>query len=315
VSRDAGLAEEGAAASGGRATVRSQRLAVGGLAFITLVWGYNWVVMKAGLAHASPFAFAAIRMLLSSAALMGALVVLRRPLRPQALGYTALLGLLQSSPLGLTLWALRMGGVDRISILSATMPFWLLLLAWIVLGERMKGIQWAGVALGFVGLMLVARPWALRGGLSILLVLVSALCSAGGAVVVKVMRERGPVDVLSMTMWQMVLGSIPVVIVAGFTWSGGPDWSPSFIAALAYNVVLGTALAMVIWFAALHALPAATAGMVSLAVPVIGIVAAWLQFGETPDLGETLGMAAIVCALTLVTFGHFRTASETPVLT
>jgi drug/metabolite transporter (DMT)-like permease len=313
--RDVNVAREGIQAADGRAAVRSQRLAMGGLAIITLVWGYNWVVMKAALGHASPFTFAAIRMVLSSAALMGVLVALRRPLRPRALGHTALLGLLQSSPLGLTLWALQMGGVDRTSILGSTMPFWLLLLAWIVLGERLKGIQWVGVGLAVLGLMLVIRPWALHGGLSALLVLSNALCSAAGAVVVKVMRKHQAIDVLSLTAWQMLLGSIPVVLVAVLTWSGPPDWSPSFAGALAYNVLLATALALVVWFSALQVLPASTAGMVSLGVPVVGIVCAWLQFGEKPNWGEAWGMAAIVCALALVTFGHFHAAPETPLLT
>ena len=39
------------------------------------------------------------------------------------------------------------------------MPFWLLLLAWVFLGERLRGVQWLAVAMAFAGLVLVVRPW------------------------------------------------------------------------------------------------------------------------------------------------------------
>ncbi|HLA82374.1 MAG TPA: hypothetical protein VJP78_12275, partial [Thermoleophilia bacterium] len=48
---------------------RNPRLAFVALAFLALIWGYNWVAMKVGIGHAEPFTFASLR------AFLGALVM------------------------------------------------------------------------------------------------------------------------------------------------------------------------------------------------------------------------------------------------
>jgi len=65
--------------------------------------------------------------------------------------------------------------------------------------------------------------------------------------------------------------------------------------------VLGNALAWLLWMFALRKLSAGAAGLGTLATPVIGVAAAWLQLGERPTAGEAAGMALIVVALAIVT--------------
>jgi len=285
-----------------RSGERARRLAVLALLVLALIWGYNWVVMKVGLRYSQPFTFAALRAFLGALSLFVLLAVLRRPLRPRALGLTATLGLLQTTGfIGLVMWALVNGGAGKTSILTYTMPFWLLLMAWVVLGERLRKFQWVAVGLAFAGLMLILSPWHLHGGFSELLTIGGALSWAGSAVMAKVLRKHHEVDLLSMTAWQMLLGSLPLVLVALLTWSGPPVWSGAFIGAVAFNVIPANAVALVLWFFVLHTLRAGTAGLGSLLTPVIGVTAAWIQLGERPGVAEALGMAGIVGALILVT--------------
>jgi hypothetical protein len=49
------------------------------LAVFALVLGYNWVVMKVGVATISPFTFAAARALVGAATLFAVMLVMRRP--------------------------------------------------------------------------------------------------------------------------------------------------------------------------------------------------------------------------------------------
>ena len=57
---------------------------------------------------------------------------------------------------------------------------------------------------------------------------------AASAVVVKILQRRQHVDVLSLAAWQMLYGSIPLVVIAFFTYSGAPVWTaPIFIAIFA----------------------------------------------------------------------------------
>ena len=66
---------------------------------------------------------------------------------------------------GSTTMALAGGGAGRTSVLVFTMPFWTLLLAWPVLGERVRGMQWVAIAFALAGLALVVEPWNWQGEL------------------------------------------------------------------------------------------------------------------------------------------------------
>jgi drug/metabolite transporter (DMT)-like permease len=73
---------------------------------------------------------------------------------------------------------------------------------------------------------------------------------------------------------------------------------------LVYTVVLANAVAWFLWLYALHSLPAGAAGLGTLAIPVVGVIASWIQLGERPSLTEGIGMLLIVGALgVLATYG------------
>ena len=282
---------------------RSRLLAFAALAALAALWGYNWVVMKVALRYAEPFAFSAMRTFFGALALFAVLLVLRRPLRPKALPLTVVLGLLQTGAFtGLAIWALKYAGAGKTSVLVYIMPFWLLLLAWVVLGERLRGLQWLAIFLAFGGLIFILSPWKFRGGiLGDVIAVVAGISWAAGAVVAKLLHGRHKVDLLSLTAWQALFGSIPLLVIALLTTRQAPVWSGSFIAALLYNVLPATALAYYLWFFVLRTLPAGVAGLGSLVIPVIGVLSAWAQLGERPALWEGLGMLLIIAALALLT--------------
>ena len=87
-------------------------------------------------------------------------------------------------------------------------------------------------------------------------------------------------DLLGLNAWQMLFGSIPLVIIALVTAESGPEWTGPFVAALLYNVVLACAVALLLWFYTLRHLPAGTAGLGRLIAPVVGVVASWIQLGS-----------------------------------
>jgi len=264
------------------------------------------VVMKIALRYVQPFTVSALRAFLGAVSLFGVLVVLRRPLRPAALWPTALLGLLQTTGfVGLLTWALQNGSAAKTSVLTYTMPFWLLLMAWVVLGEKLKGFQWVAVGTALVGLVLVLTPWRMTGALSEFSAIGGGLFWAASSVYAKVLRKNNEVDLLSLTAWQMLFGSLPLLAIAAATWTGPPVWNGTFIAALVFNVIFGNAVAWVLWLYILDSFRAGTAGLAMLLTPVIGISAAWIQLGERPGLVEGLGMLAIVAALLLTGLWEF----------
>jgi drug/metabolite transporter (DMT)-like permease len=275
------------------------------LVLIAPTWGYSWIAIKIALGYAPPYTFIAIATAASSVLFIVALRATGRPLRPPPLRWAVPIGLLQTSLFNiLATVALSVGGAGQVGVLAYTMPFWLLLLAWLFLGERLHGPQWSAVALALAGLVLVVGPWNIGGALPGVLACTAGLVWAAGGLLIKLLDDRTHVDALSLTAWQMVFGTVPLVAIAALTRSGPPQWTPAFVACLLYVVLLSSGLCWVLWTYALHSLPAGAAGMGTLAVPVIGVTIAWIQLGERPGAAEAVGMALIVAALaTLAAYG------------
>jgi drug/metabolite transporter (DMT)-like permease len=284
----------------GTARFKSSTLAWAALALNGLIFGYNWVVMKSALNYADPATFAALRVFLAAVLMFLLLVVLRRPLRLVNWRLTLLVGLFGTAGMtGLTFWALQSGGAGKTSVLVYTMPIWLLLTSWAVLGEKVRGLQWPLVGLTLIGLVFVISPWEAQGSLvSNLLGVGAGLCSAASALVVKLLTRDRRVDLLALNAWQMLIGSVPLVIIALATAESGPRLTGWFWATLFYNAVLVATVAMFLWFYALRHLPAGTAGLGRLIAPVIGVVTSWLQLGERLDGYEIVGVVLIMVGLT-----------------
>jgi drug/metabolite transporter (DMT)-like permease len=290
-------------------TINPVHGAITALILLALIWGYNWVVMKIALRDCGPFTFAALRSMLGALVLFPLL-----PLKggsaapPKAVAGIILLGLFQTAGfLGFTFWALVEGGAGRTAVLVYTMPFWVLILARLFLGERIRGMQWPAVLLSFAGLLMIFEPWHGRGGLfPEILAVMAGMFWAASVILAKQLMKREGIPLLRLTAWQMLFGAIPLVIVAIFVPEGAINWSSSLVAALLYNVIPGNALAWLLWLYILEKLPAGVAGMGSLIIPVVGVLSAWLQLGERPGLFEAAGMLLIGAALLILSMYALR---------
>jgi len=281
---------------------KTRRTALAALAALALVWGYNWVVMKIATRYAPPVEFAALRLLLGACVLFAIMPVLRKPLRPQyPLAYVAI-GVFQSGAfVALATWAVISAGAGKVSILSYTMPLWVAVLARPVLGERLHARHIIALTVAAAGIVLILGFWNARGSLfSDVIAIIAGVCWAIGVVLTKRLQMHAKPDVLSLTTWQMLFGGIVVGIAAIFVPSHATHWTWIYGGALAYNVFLASALAYVLWIFVLNHLPARDASIGTLANPIVGIIAAWLQLGEVPAVNESIGMALVIVALVVL---------------
>lgn len=281
------------------------------LAALTAIWGYNWIVMKIALLDAPALSFAALRSLLSAIALFLVLAVLRQPFKPARGRSLALLGLLQTTGfVGFAALALETGAAGKSAVLAYTMPFWTLLLAAPLLGERLHRKQWPPVALAALGLVGILSPWSETLDVAASLFALGAAWSwAASNMVAKRMQLHGS-ELLNVSAWQMVFGGIGLALLALALDDQPIRFTPGFSLALAYNVFLATALAWLLWLYALNRLTAGASGLASLGAPVFALVAAWLQLGELPTAAEAAGMALIVVALGWLSAAGWRQARE-----
>ncbi|MDF0378000.1 EamA family transporter [Methylophilus sp. YYY-1] len=288
---------------------RSQALTA--LLVLTLIWGYNWVVMKSALQYAGPFQFAAMRTFFGALVLFLVLYVTRRPMGLTEFPTMLLLGILQNVGFtGVLMWALVQGGAGKTAVLTYTMPFWTLLFAWPMLGERIHGWQWLAVISAVLGMLFIFDPLHLRAdSFSMLLAVLSGVSWAVSAIMTKQLHRRHPtLDLINLTAWPMLLGSLPMVLIAFLVPAPTMQWSGYLIGAVLFNVVLCGALAWLLWLFALQRLPAGVASMASMLAPVIGVIAAWIQLHEVPDGMEMIGMALILFSLSLISILMMRPA-------
>jgi len=267
-----------------------------------VLYGYNWVVMKSALRYEGSATFAASRVFGGAVFLFLLVLVLRCPLLPKNWLLTIVVGLFgMSGGIGITVWALATGGAGKTSVLFYSMPIWLLLMSWIILGERVRGAQWISVAIALVGIVLVITPWRPEGtGIGNFLGVAAGVCSACSAVAAKMLfRKDQKVDLLTLNAWQMLFGSLPLLAIAFATSSPAKMFStsPWYIVSLTYNVVFVCGISLLLWFYTLRNLSAGTAGLGRLIAPVIGVVASWIQLSEQPDRYEAAGSILIILGL------------------
>lgn len=281
----------------------SRRNAFIAMGITVLIWAYSWVVMKQVLAYIGPFDFVALRYVLGTVILLGALLVTRQSLRPPPLGPTIVIGLMQTAAFqGLGQLALVSGGAGHVVLLAYAMPFWAVVLAWVILAERPRREQWLGIGLAAIGLVCVIAPWNGVGSpLSTVLALGGGVCWAVATVISKRMFRDHGTSPLSLTAWQMGFGALALCVLTALVPQRSVHWSPMLFACLAYSVLLATAVAWGLWAIVVKRLPTAVSSLSSLAIPVVSVLLAWAVLGERPTTTEGCGMALILAGLVAVT--------------
>ncbi|EQD52035.1 membrane protein containing DUF6, transmembrane, partial [mine drainage metagenome] len=123
------------------------------------------------------------------------------------------------------------------------------------------------------------------------------LCWALGTVLAKRLFERRSVALLNLSAWQMLHGTVLLVLLAVLVPQPIVRWTPPFIAAVAYNVLLASGLGWALWLLLVQRMPAQVASLTSLAIPVAGVLLAWLILHERPGAWELGGIGLIALAL------------------
>jgi drug/metabolite transporter (DMT)-like permease len=277
----------------------SRRSAVIALLVLCLIWGVNWSVMKSVLQYVGPMTFSAYRYVAATIILFIVLIIRRESLAPTPFWPTLSIGLMQTAGFqALVQWSLIAGGAGKMALIAYTMPFWVIALAWMLLGEKPAARQWLFIALAACGLVLIFEPWRVQPALmSALIALAGGFCWAMGTVLSKKQFQTTGVSLLRLTAWQMALGSVVLVILALVIPERATDFNAKFFAAFAYNAFLSTSLAWVLWLFVVQRLPANIAGLGSLIAPLVGVLCAWMLLGEVPDAAEFAGIALIAIAL------------------
>jgi O-acetylserine/cysteine efflux transporter len=284
--------------------------------FIVVSWGMNFVVMKFGLAHFTPFQMGAARYLLAAFPLIFFI-------RPRGLPgkWVLIYGITQGiGQFGFLFTALKLGMTASIaSVLMQTQVFFTALFGMLFLAERLGRSQWIGLGLAALGLACFATHFASsQAANSTITVLAFALnlCAAASWAVSNIVARKAQqasprYDALAFVVWSSVVPIIPFVLLSAWMDTGSvmavvsslanAPWTAWLVAAYLGWVATITAYAM--WTALLKRHAANRVAPLSLGVPVVGIAAGMLLLGESVSSWQWAGVACVGGALAMVLFG------------
>jgi drug/metabolite transporter (DMT)-like permease len=192
-------------------------------------------------------------------------------------------------------------GPSRTPIIVYTMPAWSALLAAVLLKERITPRIALSLALSLtaVGLVISQETAARTAPVGTLLTLLAAISFGIGTVLTKRMAVSG--DTTINAAWQILLGSVPVVIV-WLAFARGAYFRPEQgrgLVALAWLILVSNVLAYACWFRIIRALPAAVAGLTTLVVPCVGFASSALLTGAPVSWRDVVALGLIIAAVTL----------------
>ncbi|MGA7489234.1 MAG: DMT family transporter [Xanthobacteraceae bacterium] len=285
------------------------------LVAVSLCWGLTWPAMKLALDEIPPFSMRVGTSGIATLTLFALALLQRRDLRPhspRAAAHLVVAGCLNVACFTvLTAFAQLATTTSRVTVLTYTMPIWAALFARPVLGERLTPMRGVGLLLCAGGLTVLV--WPLIGSSDVTgLVLASttAVTWAAGTVYLKWARVKA--DPMAITVWQLLVAL--VITTAGLLLFEGSLhlWPvhPLALSALIFSGLVGSALAFLLWFEIVRRLPATSASLGVLSVPVVGVVASMLVLGERPSINDTIGFMLILSAAACVLLAPTERSSE-----
>ncbi|MEU4508145.1 EamA family transporter [Nonomuraea wenchangensis] len=243
-----------------------------------IAWGTTYYVTREFLPAGHPLYGAAVRALPAGLLL---LAVTRAVPRGSWWWKSLVLGTLNMSAFfALVYVAAQTLPTSLASMIMATSPVVMMLLAWLLLAERPGLAPMAGAAVGVAGVCLMLLSGATAAGAAGVAASVAAMVmSSLGAVLGK--RWGAGASVLAMTSWQLIAGGLVLLPFAVAVEGPPPALTWPAVLGFAYVTVIATAVAFAAWFGGLRHLPAGTVGLVGLLNPVTGVLLGTLLAGES----------------------------------
>ncbi len=280
-----------------------------------LFWGFNWPAVKIVLDAMGPWTLRAVGLSLGAVllALTTRLSGVSLAIPREHWRRVAVAGLFGVAGFNIcAVFAQLSMPTSRAAILTFTMPLWAALFGWMFLDETLDRVRACALATGAAGLSILSVPFwpAIAAGdvpFGLIYVLGAAITWAVGTVYLKKFPVAAPP--LAVTTWQVVVAAVACTIGLALFETPRMDLSsPRVAAAFAYHVALPQSLSYALWFTLLRRVPATTASLGTLLVPIFGVIGAIVFLGDWPTPLDLIGFALILIAV--VADQVYRAVSE-----
>lgn len=302
------------------------------LAFTTIyvVWGSTYLGIRIAVETLPPFLMAAARFLVAGAIIAVFIAVTRgfRATRKQWIDNSIIGALLLLGGNGLVSWAEQKIPSGIATLMVSVGPLFIVLLDWAALkffadgkrGSRPNLATFAGIALGFAGLVLLVGPDVLRGGTDgldparIVGLIFACLFWSAGSLYTRYASE--PAEPFTGAAIQMLAGSVWLLLVSvargELTDFSLAQVSANSLWAWAYLIVFGSLIGFTtfVWLMK-HSTPShvATYAYVN---PVVAMFLGWLILKEPVGPRTLLASAIIIAGVAIITVAKNKKTLATP---
>jgi drug/metabolite transporter (DMT)-like permease len=277
------------------------------LVALTLAWGFNWPMIKLSIAGMAPMHFRTLCLVAGAAVLFSMAASRGLPWRVPRSEWRRLAII---SIINITVWnVLSVYGValmasGRASILGYTMPMWTVLLGTWVLGEPFTRRRAVGVVLGMAGMLLLLGAELQAVGRAPAGALFMIGAAVGWAIAIVLIRKwPTSLPTTSFTGWQMLIGVVPIVLLALFVEEGSFNLfalPPGPMIGVLYNMFIAFGCCYWAFTKIAQSAPAGVSGLSSLMVPVVGVFSGAVVLGETPRWSDYAALVLVVGSLATV---------------
>ncbi|MGV3572071.1 MAG: DMT family transporter [Ramlibacter sp.] len=278
-------------------------------AVFVVIWATGFIVARYGMPHAPPMKFLAVRYVLSVTCFL-AWATLARAAWPRGRvqwGHLAVTGvLMHAGYLGGVWAAVKAGmGAGLAALLVGLQP--VLTAFWVSSqGGKVAARQWAGLAFGLAGLLLVV--WEKLGfgevhPLNLGFAMTALLCITAGTLYQK--RFVQPCDVRTASLVQLTAAfavTLPLALLEteGIRWTTPAGANTELIGAMAWSVLGLTLGGSSLLYLLIQKGAATTVTSLMYLVPPTTALMAWLLFGEPITVLIVAGVALTAIGVSLV---------------
>jgi drug/metabolite transporter (DMT)-like permease len=265
--------------------------------FVTFLWSTSWVLIKIGLEDIPPLTFAGLRYVLAFFCLL--------PLLLRSSSRTALRGLssrrwLELVLLGLLFYAVTQGTsyvslaylpAMSVSLLWNLTTVTVALLGIYILAEPLGALQWGGVLLNLLGIVVFFYPPLFPGAqwVGLVAALIGVLANAASSILGRGVNRRGDLQPLVVTAVSMGVGAA-ALLTTGLSVQGLPPLQGQHWLIIGWLAIVNTAFAFTLWNHTLRTLTAVESSIINSTMLGQIAILAWLFLGESLTWQKVVGM-------------------------
>ncbi len=273
------------------------------------IWGSSFMFIKIGVGYFGPFELVSFRLFFGATALAIIVRAAGEPLPrdPETVGKLLVLAVFNVAiPFSLITWGELSIASGTAAILNATVPLFTVCFAAVAIGEVFDTPRLAGLAAGFLGVVIVVSRNAGSGSITGELA-VAAAASSYAFSNVFARRHLGHLRPMIIAIGQVGL-ALPIAAIAAIAvehpWT--VPLSPEPILATLWLGALGSAVAYLISFRLLQRWDATRASLVTYLLPIVGVTLGALVLGEQVDARVVIGTALIIGGVAAVNLRRLR---------